>query len=174
MMQSKIWTSILQNLVTSPVEPDKDELCGHSLALPISLQEKLLPTFLSLSSLRQYCPPELESDLLFTEILFAYCFPRKCWRFMGVSINYTDGLLVEELVSTIFREDPTEDIDPPWSDIYAFCETALCSGPARTVPPFVRLAYLAQPSQYIFLPLQEFDYQHMAWTFDVFPLSRLA
>jgi len=144
-----------------------------SFVLPTSLQEKVLPQALSLSSLCTYSSAK-QSEILFTEILFMYCSPQRRWRFMGVSFNKTNGRTVEELASSIFREDPTQEIDPPWPCIYAFCETAMCVAKARKAPPFVRLAHLEPPHHYMFLPLREFAYQTRAWSFDVLPLSRLA
>ena len=115
----------------------------------------------------------------FTEILFVYCSPRQEWRFMGVSVNYLDpdvfdGQQTEEIASSIFRENPTEEIDAPWSCIFAFCETALCSRMGRVVSPFVRLAKDPSSDFSILVPLRAFNYQTMNWSLDVSPFSKPA
>ena len=86
------------------------ECYSINLSLPISLKEKVVPRAISLSSLQEYVPVE-STEMLFTEILFVYCSPQSRWRFMGVSFNKTNGRTVEELASSIFREEPTQEID---------------------------------------------------------------
>ena len=78
---------------------------------------------------------------------------------------------MEELVSSIFRSSPTEEIKPPWSYIYAFCETALCSKMGRVVSPFVHLVQNQDSDDSILVPLREFDYQTMTWAKEVSPFS---
>ena len=169
--KSNVW----EQIVRSSTEQKKvaEASTGFSFVLPKSLQEKVVPQALSLSSLFTYSAKK-HTEMLFTEILFMYCSPQRRWRFMGVSFNKTNGRTVEELASSIFREDPTQEIDAPWSCIYAFCETAMCVAKERKAPPFVRLAHLEPPHHYMFLPLREFAYQTRSWSFDVHPLSRLA
>ena len=45
---------------------------------------------------------------------------------MGVSVNHLERgsheeFRLEELASSIFRTSPTEEIQPPWACIFAFC-----------------------------------------------------
>jgi hypothetical protein len=144
--------------------------------LPKYLDEQLLDVVLSLEDLIPFCPyADHAAGLFFTEVFFVYCPPQVRWRFMGASVNHHDGLHTEELVSSIFRSEPTADIDVPWSCIFAFCETALCSSIGRVVPPFVRLAHFSKENEAsLYVPFRSFDYKKMRWSFDVHPLSHPA
>ena len=117
----------------------------------------------------------LSGGVFFSEIAFLYCTPQASWRFMGVSVNYIEqtvrGVHLEELASSIFRSEPTEDIDPPWGCIFAFCETALCSKMGRVVSPFVHLKKDVHSPDSILVPICSFDYQTMTWSNEVSPFS---
>ena len=95
---------------------------------------------------------------------------------MGVSVNHLERgsheeFRLEELASSIFRTSPTEEIQPPWACIFAFCETALCSKMGRVVSPFVHLARNQDFRDSILVPLSAFDYQTMTWAHEVAPFS---
>ena len=145
-------------------------------SLPKSLEEHLLDVVLPFEELRSYCSHMHHSTgLFYTEILFLYCPPQTRWRFMGASVNHHDGVASEELVSSIFRSDPTLDIEIPWSCIFSFCETALCSSIGRVVPPFVRFSHFSEHGEgSLYVPLRSFNYQKMRWSLEVSPLSHPA
>lgn len=146
------------------------------LELPDSLACMIHPIALDINDLRMYSQVRTQMlDLLFSEILFVYFPQQKRWRFMGASINYFDGDSIEELGSSIFRSDPTLEIEAPWSCLYTFCETALCSSYGRIVPPFIRLAAFSQDeTASIWLPLLLFRYETMEWVEEIVPFSRPA
>lgn len=148
----------------------------ETLLLPSSLIEKIHPLGLGIRDLHAFShlnPNNIE--MLFSEILFVYFPQQQQWRFMGASINYFDGDFIEELGSSIFRSDPTMDIEAPWPCICTFCETALCSSFGRIVPPFVRLAVFSQEeTASIWVPLLSFQYETMEWEHDILPFSRPA
>lgn len=106
------------------------------------------------------------------EIVFFLCENPYRWRFMGVSVNVlsTNGE-PQEIVSSIFRHDPTSEIACPWPDVYAFCETSLQLPIGRVTPPFVRL-YRQQDQSSRFYRLCKFDYLNLLWRQPVLPLAQ--
>ena len=106
-----------------------------------------------------------------TEICFIYCPPQKRFRFMGVSLNQSRKGKVTELVSSILRSSPSEEIEVPWNSIFSFCETALNSHLGRVVPPFVCLSSMSEPQNRQYHKMRSFNYDSMQWTFVVDSLS---
>ena len=52
------------------------------------------------------------------EVVFFLCENPMRWRFMGVSINvFTPAGEPQEVVSSIFRHDATEEIPCPWPEV---------------------------------------------------------
>ena len=105
----------------------------------------------------------VENWYAWQEIAFWFMPKLQRWRFMGAAVfiqHHTDPEPIE-LVSTIFRTDPREDIRCPWPAVYSFCETVLRASPIRTVLPF---AHLVDPNEHsTYYPLRHFDYAHGMW-----------
>ena len=145
----------------------------NTLFLPSFIRSKVCSSGFSYANFTS--KSTLSGGIFFSEIVFLYCGPQDSWRFMGVSVNYIEqtsiGVQLEELASSIFRTEPTEEIEPPWGCIFAFCETALCSKMGRVVSPFVHLVQNVHSPDSILVPLCSFDYQTMTWANDVSPFS---
>ena len=158
---------------TIPSFCSRANISTSALFLPSFIQSKVSPFGFSYSNFTSKSTSS--GGIFFSEIVFLYCGPQDCWRFMGVSVNYIEqtsmGVQLEELASSIFRTEPTEYIEPPWGCIFAFCETALCSKMGRVVSPFVHLVQNVHSADSILVPLRSFDYQTMTWSNDVSPFS---
>jgi len=107
------------------------------------------------------------------EIAYMRCEQPDRWRFMGVSVNVlVDGSYPDEIVSSIFRNDPVEEIACPWDTVFSFCETTLQLSMGRIFPPVVRLMDSTQPDRFCFL--RGFNYESMEWDDSIHPLAVLS
>ena len=105
------------------------------------------------------------------EIVFLLCDNPNRWRFMGVSVNILSAdKKPQEIVSSIFRHNPTIEIACPWTAVYSFCETSLQIPIGRVVLPFVKV-FQADGKGSHFHRLLQFDYRNLDWKVPVMPLA---
>ena len=107
------------------------------------------------------------------EIAYMRCEQPARWRFMGVSLNVlSDSGYYDEIVSSIFRNNPVEEIHCPWDAVFSFCETTLQLSMGRIFPPVVR--FIDSMHEDWFYQLRDFDYATMQWHESIHPLAVLS